>query len=172
MTALDQTMEAPGPTRHYDWRPGTRYPLDPQMVGERLDHLTQTNGRLTPNLVVADAQPADAPLHAVFEWNDIRAGDAYRLWQARQLIAAVVIEVIPRPAAEPVEYRAFVNVGTDATQRYVPTLEALTDVAIRGELLHRALRELRGWQQRYHDLHELADVFAAADRVQEEYDHA
>lgn len=55
--------------------------------------LEDSEGRLTPEGVVKAAARADSPLHSHFEWDDSKAGHAYRLQQARQLIRSVQVEI-------------------------------------------------------------------------------
>ena len=50
-------------------------------------------GGVTARDIVKYATPTDSPLHDSFTWNDKEAGDRYRLWQARQLLSSVTIEV-------------------------------------------------------------------------------
>ena len=41
--------------------------VDPQIVGERIEHLLSENGgRVTPDIVLADAENKESPLHAFF----------------------------------------------------------------------------------------------------------
>lgn len=49
---------------------------------------------ITPARVVAAAQAKNSPLHCCFEWNDKKAGLAYRLDQARALIRSVEVTVL------------------------------------------------------------------------------
>ena len=50
-------------------------------------------GRLTPSMVVAEAENPECPIHDYFEWDDAKAGHAYRIEQARILIRRIKIEV-------------------------------------------------------------------------------
>lgn len=62
-----------------------------EIIG-RLEALAEAGaGRLTPEAVVLDASDPDSPLHGEFEWDDRKAGDAWRLEQARQLIRGVKV---------------------------------------------------------------------------------
>ena len=55
--------------------------------------LISRNGTLTPNRVLEAAKDKRTALHKYFEWDDKKAGHAYRLEQARQLIRSVECEV-------------------------------------------------------------------------------
>ena len=61
-------------------------------VADALDTIHKRDGYLTPAMVIDEASDELSPLHAHFEWNDGKAADAHRLWQARMLIKSVKIE--------------------------------------------------------------------------------
>lgn len=54
---------------------------------------TKGKGRLTPDMVVADARRPASPLHSFFEWDDGKAAQAWRIEQARDLIRTVMVVV-------------------------------------------------------------------------------
>ena len=67
---------------------------DREIVARRLAEIAEANdGKLTPDLVVQDAEDADSPLHELFEWDDGVAGHKYRLDQARQVITSVRVVI-------------------------------------------------------------------------------
>jgi hypothetical protein len=90
----------------YIWASGSRFAkstLAPQVAGVELERLQQEHGgRITPVDVVEAARPVGTPLHPVFEWDDARAGELYRVDQARHVIGAIRV-VQPRndPREEP-----------------------------------------------------------------------
>lgn len=58
----------------------------------RIDELAAAhNGTVTPDMVVADAESADSPLHELFEWDDEKAAAQHRLYQARELIRSITV---------------------------------------------------------------------------------
>lgn len=63
-------------------------------VEKRLNELAEQNGGLLlPEHVVDDAKKKTSPLHNHFEWDNNKAGHAWRLEQARVLIRSVKIKV-------------------------------------------------------------------------------
>lgn len=65
-----------------------------ELVAERLSEIAKSNGgRITPDLVVADAENPDSILHNLFEWNDGIAAHYHRLAQARQIITSVRVVI-------------------------------------------------------------------------------
>lgn len=61
-----------------------------QDAGEELARIHAEHGTLRPADVVEESRPDDAVLHPVFEWDDSKAADEHRKWQARMLIRSVV----------------------------------------------------------------------------------
>jgi hypothetical protein len=65
-----------------------------EAIRERLQMLAdQNNGRITPDIVVADAKKKTSPLHDQFEWDAKKAASQYWVYQARQLIKSVKVMV-------------------------------------------------------------------------------
>ena len=63
--------------------------IDNKTATEALRAIQDEEGRLTPDTVLRAAKNPRHPLHDVFEWNDAKAGHAWRVEQARALIARV-----------------------------------------------------------------------------------
>lgn len=72
-------------------------------MGEKKEHREEIQkaivglereGKLTPEAVVKAAKSMASPLHDCFEWDDSEAASRYRLWQARELIASIRIEIV------------------------------------------------------------------------------
>lgn len=81
--------------KKYRFRDSYRAPkgISPGSVAEELATIQEREGALTPPLVVDAARPEDAVLHPVFEWDNEKAAEAYRMKQARELIRAVEVVV-------------------------------------------------------------------------------
>ncbi|MGF6607092.1 hypothetical protein OKW45_001992 [Paraburkholderia sp. WSM4175] len=72
----------------------TRAKPETDPVRERLQQLhDQHDGNLTPEIGVADARDPKSPLHALLEWDNKKAGHAYRLMQMREIIRSVTLIV-------------------------------------------------------------------------------
>ena len=76
---------------------------------EELLDIYERHGKLTPAIVLEEAEDEDSPLHHRFEWDDGEAAHRYRLYQARHLILQVKIRVQPENTASPL-IRAFLHV--------------------------------------------------------------
>lgn len=60
-----------------------------EVVGCALSELHAQHGSLSPSAVLEAARPEASPLHPVFQWNNDKAAEEYRMWQARELIRNV-----------------------------------------------------------------------------------
>lgn len=140
---------------------------DAGIVGAHIEMLREKfKGELTPEDILADAQHDNSPLHSFFEWSDTEAARQYRLQQARGLIRSVVAVYVreDRPA---VRTRAYVHVQRPGDEpHYREASHAMSQKSTRDAVLKRALQELIGWQKRYHDLHEFADLFEAVEQME------
>ncbi len=106
-----------------------------------LESLYKKDGKLQASRVVAEAKKAGSgtAIYDYFEWDNVKAGDKYRLWQARQLIRVTKIhvegqeqEVVHVPAAKVEGERVGEGV-------YLPT----TVIVRQPDMLDRALDELK-----------------------------
>lgn len=136
-----------------------------QTAGEELARIEKENGSLTPELVVDESREENAPLHPVFEWDDKKAAEHYRVMQAGSLIRNVTVKIEEAPRMEPT--RAFVNVAPVGQRKgiFVSIKSAMDDEETRETVVARALAELEKVKEKYKDLHELAGIFAEIDRL-------
>ena len=147
----------------YKIKTGARLPVSAQVAGEECARL-ESEGRLTPQNLVEDSRPDDAPLHNCFEWDDSIAAEKWRTTQAAYIIRSV--EVTIEKAKEPT--RAFVVTVTDSHKRKYQSIGyVLQDTSSRDYMLNQAKRELLAFKRKYQTLSELADVFAAIDSATE-----
>jgi hypothetical protein len=153
----------------YKIRAGFQTKGDPQVIGDRLENLTEKfGGNLTAEQVLADAKKASSPLHQEFEWDDSAAAQSYRLTQARYLIRSIEVVHVPykEQPTKTVSVRAFQNVVVDDEKVYATTERVMADEDLRTQLLADAKRALQTWKNKYANLKELAAVYAAIDEVQ------
>lgn len=63
-------------------------------ISKRINELASKNdGRVTPDMVVADAKRVTSPLHSLFDWDDSEAAHKWRIEQARTIIRSVKVTV-------------------------------------------------------------------------------
>jgi hypothetical protein len=127
------------------------------------------DGLLHPEAIVAYAMNEDTALHTRFEWDDGKAAQEYRIWQARQLIR-IVVRVVPHTN---IETAVFVSLKKD---RYGDThggfrtvVEVLSDEDLRKELLQDALEAFNYWKEQYYLVQELIPIFEAAEDVKKKF---
>lgn len=153
-------------SQQFIWKGGGSFKhADPQAVGERLQHLEQRhNSRLTPAVVINDARSPSSILHECFEWDDARAGEQYRLAQARALIHSIRVVTIG-PEGDTRSARVYVNLldPTGGGQSYRPVTAIIRDDDLRQQALSQASRDMRTFIARYQEIAEL--VNAAQDVI-------
>ena len=130
-------------------------------VYRELEQIRKSNGGLLRPLdVVEFARNPKTALHGRFTWDDSKAANEYRLWQARQIIR-VSVTVIPNAEKE---YHAYVSLKDDRKQEgggYRSTVSVLRHSVRRDAMLREALEELDVFRRKYAILTELAPVFEA-----------
>jgi len=140
-----------------------------QVAGETCAQL-ESEGRLTPHDLVEVSRPEDAPTHKAFEWNDAVAAERYRETQASYIIRSIVVK--PETTTQPV--RKFVSINrpiseemdeNEPKQTYRAIETVVSDKSLRKQMLANAFAELAAFRRKYVTLSELADVFAAIDRI-------
>ena len=124
--------------------------LRSELLAIRAEH-----GTLTAHIIVEVAAEEDHPLHNRFEWDDEKAGHAYRLQQARQLIRVVREKFIDRSGA-PTDVRTFHAIprGDDQQMAYEPIDEILENEFATKLLLQSMEREWRTLRRRYEKFEE------------------
>jgi hypothetical protein len=148
----------------YQWKSLSHITVDPDIAGAVMERLrTSNNGRLTPDMIVAEAQPKASPLHDAFEWNDTRAARLYRKDQASHMIRSIEVVRVVEGQEKPI--RAFVSVMRDEDRSYTSVAHALADNELRAQVVDAAWRELEAWRKRHAELIEFARIFAEIDQA-------
>ena len=138
----------------YKWKIPMK--VDAQKIGEELQSIKNVNGDLDPKAVVDRGRNPDSPLHELFEWDDEKAAEKYRLVQAKRIIRNLEVEV------EHVEVRAFVKAGNPG---YSPIQTVIRDYNMRDVLMKQAQEEMRMFIAKYRSLEELCEVIDAMNAV-------
>jgi hypothetical protein len=137
------------------------------VLGELRKIAKRHGGLLCPEHICKAAEDDASPLHGFFIWDDAKAANEYRLWQARELIATYwIVEPVSN---EPI--RMLISLGSDrkANQGYRFSADVLANPEQREEWLGMALGELERWRRTYGALTELKPVFAAISRVLKQF---
>ena len=146
---------------------GRSWNVSAQIAGKELEKIEARDGEITPQAVVDEARPEGSALHKIFEWNDEKAAEQYRIHQAKTFIRCVVVKPLPEDKVkEPV--RMFINrntidEGQTKTGSYINYRSAFENPDAREVILSNAKHELKIFRQKYYKLKELAAVFEAID---------
>ena len=90
----------------YKWQlKGLAKGADPLEVYEKLVELQDVYGSLSAEIVVREARNKKSVLHRIFEWDDTRAAEKYRLYQARLLLNNIKVNIVSD--GETKEYSVF-----------------------------------------------------------------
>jgi hypothetical protein len=137
-------------------------------IQRELEQIRKENdGLLKAEMVVEYASDPNSAMHSWFTWEDTEAAEQWRLHEARMLIRINITMV--QNEEESLPMRIYVSMETDRYNGdgggYRSMEEVLTDVQLRDSLLSQAAREFDRWKAKYEHLTELAEVFAAMERV-------
>lgn len=146
------------PKNNYAWRRGFQPKVKPEVVGGILEHLEEKNGNVTNNAFLDYSRPKTSSTHCLFEWDDAKAGELYRLSVATRIINQLQIVYIEPKAQEPKHYMAYVNVDSERDAKYVNIVEAMQKEESRELVIERIKRDLEGIKQKYEQFCEFADI--------------
>ena len=158
----------------YRWASGCQVAgQDVQVIGDHLERL-EADRRVVGELlktgdIVEDARQPESPLHFCFQWNISVAAYLYHLEQARHLVNHIVVSYSGEPATKAFFHVAVGTETEDTSRGYVSVAVAMSDEALREQLVRRALREAKAWWQRYIDLEELATAHRAIEELTESH---
>ena len=153
-------------TMTYKFKGATRKRgLDPEVVGAMFKKIENEHGGLTAELVVQAAKPKRSYIHDFFEWDDEKAGEVYRLEQARYLIRHIIIEVV----GERETPRAFITVvkGTPSQKVYLDTIQIMATPELRLQVLAMFLSELNVLRRRYAELLKFSNISEPFEALEE-----
>ncbi len=121
-----------------------------------ISSLEKKHGGVTAHMVLNSAKKDSSPLHDYFVWDDTKAADSFRVWQARQLIRSVKVTISGKKTQA--FWNIKVNVGSEVTRAYFSIEKVLKNPDMYRQTLSKAVEELNYWQQKYEDLKDLKKV--------------
>lgn len=126
----------------------------------------KNKGLLRPHDVVKFAKDPKTALHKKFTWDNTKAAEEYRLWQARKIIMVAV--VVEENTSETV--RAYVSLSDERGKAggYIAVAEVLSDKALTARMLSDAMDDLQFFKDKYNSLRKLSEInpiFVAIDEV-------
>lgn len=144
----------------YKWK-NYKYSVPAEVVGKHFQKLEKKEGTLTSQNVLESARSEKSPIHSLFEWDDTKAAEQYRLKQAAQLICNLTVEI--ETDDKPIECRAYMDVSEAKVGSFINVQSAFQSEESRDVVLRRALNELSAFKAKYKNLMELKDVFDVID---------
>ena len=127
-----------------------------EILLQTLREIETKTGMVTPRALVDKARASDSPLHGLFEWDNARGAENYRLWQARQHISHVRVEFMGQETSG--YWNATVEIEDVPVRGYFSTAQVASDEAIRSVVVKEAVQNLVHWQKKYKELRELSGV--------------
>lgn len=155
----------------YAWAPhrkgaGFNAKVDPVIVGLHIEKLADEYGVCSPTMLVETARPKRSQLHPLFEWDDAKAAERWRIEQARAVVQT--IRIVTDEGVE--EAPAFVHVrivnDDGVSEGYAPAIQMQTNEQMRDFVLQEALAQLNSLRRRYGRLERLSKVWEAVDELQ------
>ena len=138
--------------------------LSPEVIREILE--VEKNDGLTAETLLDKAERKKSSLHDLFEWDNSKAGEQWRLQQARVIINEIKIIV------EDKELYAFENVRINVSEEeglerreYKPIIEILSKEEYRKQVLRTALENINYWKEKYSEYTELQLIFDSISKV-------
>ena len=134
------------------WRDGNGFfgrKADPQIVAEEIMDIGES---ATPEQIVERAKDPKSEVHKLFTWDDSKAADNWRKYEARQITHCLVIKETIKEDVPPARFFYI------STEGYKPTNVIFRKADEREMLLKRAWAELRAFKAKYSMLQELAEI--------------
>lgn len=143
-------------------------------------------GKISPEIVLADAKRKSSPLHGFFCWDNTRAAEQYRLIQASCLIRRVKV-TFHETETKSVRVRAFVSVvDQDAVEEagddidgdginavlpriYIPVQTACAVDSYREQMIRNCQRDVEAFRRKYVALSEAKRIISAMDQFDAEF---
>lgn len=152
----------------YQFKKGSFLSGDAQAVGEKLEQIRTTHGKITPDLVVDEARDEASEMHPYFTWDDSKAAHEYRLNEARHLTRNIVAVSYNADNTKDANYRPFTHLGKNIveTPGYYSTSETMATPSLRIHVLNKIRDVLMASYRKlelYRSYEELTPVLDAID---------
>lgn len=138
--------------------------LKSERIAEEVEALRGADGMIHAPAVVSWAREhPESALHSQFEWDDGKAAEEWRIWQARRVIAVYV-------RSDDGE-RSVVSLTIDRKDRggYRSVSDVIANDDLRRVLVRDALAELKRIRAKYERVKELAAVYDEIERADRKY---
>lgn len=147
------------PEKKYSWKDGWQPKMSAETVGNVITEIEEKNGTVTKELFLDASRPVDSPTHNLFEWDDKKAGELYRLSISNKIIIQLNVEIESVKGEEKTYVPAFINIKqTNDKAEYKNIVDALSDQESRELIVKRLKREVEALINRNRHIDELADI--------------
>lgn len=146
----------------YEWKSNfINKGVSAQAVGNRLEELSEKFGGVTSQILLDDSRSELAVCHPLYEWNDAKAAEKYRLKQSGDIIRSIIVVesyLEKGTTQEPVVIsvkkeeapRAFSSVIVDdGSRKYKETVKVLENDKTYAQLEAECRAYIKGAKDRY-----------------------
>lgn len=119
------------------WSDGYRANVSAGIFAEEVERIKKEHGRATPPLVVKWARPKNSPIHKLFEWDDRKAAERWRIDQAGEYLRKIVVTV--EEDTGPTQVRLYYSV----TDSKGPNYRSMDEVTGNKDYLRQVLADAR-----------------------------
>lgn len=128
-----------------------------------VQEIVERDGKIAPTELVEAARPKESPAHPAFEWDNKKAGEQWRVHQARNLIRVVRVTVEEREERLVHVPRVIVQ-GADTREGYYRPISVVVEKPDEYQrALDAAVAKLNGAQAALDELHNIANQGGKAD---------
>lgn len=148
----------------YSWS-GIERAVSAEKVAKHIGKLEKKYGEVTSDIFLDSARSESSEMHKLFEWDDTKAAENWRLQQARTIISSIRVTTVTEDT-EPIITRAYVQYEAKKSG-YVSIQKAMEDEDKRDSVLEQARKELSWFAEKYKSLEELSAVIDAINAFME-----
>ena len=144
--------------KKYSWRAGWAPKLSADIVGKVVSDIEAKKGTVTKEALLDASRSSKSPTHLLFEWDDHKAAESYRLSVASKVITQLQIEVIKEESGDKLMIPAFINVNSERDSKYLNIVEALSNEESKELIIERLRREVKAFIERNKHIDELVMI--------------
>lgn len=136
------------------------YKIPAEVAGKELERIREKYGTLEAEKVVEESKDDSSVLHSIFEWDEKKAADSWRVNQAKALIRSIVVNVEREEIK--CKVRAFVSVSNAPGEKatYVPINDASNNEYAKWYLMNCAKHDMECFTSKYRTLSELGEIIS------------
>ena len=146
---------------------GRQFRVSADIVGAEMERIEARDGQVTSKSLLDAGRPEESVLHSLFEWDDSKAAEKWRLQQSRQIMSCltIVYEQVDsdQETVKSIEVRAFQNTSEEREGRFLHVQDVMETPEYREIVLRKAFGELATFRRKYSDLSELSKIISAID---------